>query len=284
MKDLVQDLLDHLSLERIEENLFRGESRDIGGRSVFGGQVLGQALTAARQTVEGREAHSLHGYFLRPGDMDPPIIYEVERIRDGRSFTTRRVVAIQHGQAIFNLSASFQAREEGVEHQAQMPQVPGPEGLANKTELGRRAAQEAPEEVRGFLTRERPIELRPVQPVDLLHPEVRPPQREIWLRVPRVLPDLPAVHQAVLAYASDFSLLGTALLPHGLSFLQRQVRAASLDHAMWFHRDFRVDEWLLYVMDSPSASHARGLSRGSFFSRDGKLVASVAQEGLIRKV
>ena len=171
MKDLVQDLLDHLSLERIEENLFRGESRDIGGRSVFGGQVLGQALTAARRTVEGREAHSLHAYFLRPGDMDAPIIYEVERIRDGRSFTTRRVVAIQHGQAIFNLSASFQTREEGVEHQAQMPQVPGPEGLANKTELGRRAAQQAPEEVRGFLTRERPVELRPVQPVDLLNPD-----------------------------------------------------------------------------------------------------------------
>lgn len=284
MTDLVQDLLHHLSLERLEENRFRGESRDLGGSSVFGGQVLGQALTAAGLTVEGRSAHSLHAYFLRPGDMETPIVYEVERIRDGRSFTTRRVVAMQHGRPIFHMAASFQIAEEGVEHQAQMPQVVGPEGLLNKTELGERAAQTAPESVRRYLTQKRAIEIRPIDPVDPLQPEVRPPQRAAWLRVPGGLPDEPAIHRAVLAYASDFSLLGTALLPHSFSFLQRQVKVASLDHAMWFHRDFRVDQWLLYVMDSPCAAHARGLARGSFFTRDGLLVASVAQEGLIRKL
>ncbi len=284
MKDLVQDLLKHLFLERLEENLFRGNSRDIGGKSVFGGQVLGQALIAAGQTVEGREAHSLHAYFLRPGDMRAPIVYEVDRIRDGRSFTTRRVVAIQHGRAIFNMSASFQVREEGIEHQAEMPQVPGPEGLPDKVELGKKAAEKAPENIRKLLLQERPIEFRPIHPIDPLHPEPGSPCREVWFRANGSLPEVPAVHKAVLAYASDFSLLGTALLPHGLSFHQRQVQAASLDHAMWFHRDFRINEWLLYVMDSPSASNSRGLSRGSIFSRDGKLVASVAQEGLIRKV
>ncbi|BCR04713.1 acyl-CoA thioesterase II [Desulfuromonas versatilis] len=284
MKNLVQDLVKHLTLERLEENLFRGESRDVGQKSVFGGQVLGQALMAAARTVEGRQAHSLHGYFLLPGDPRAPIVYDVERIRDGRSFTTRRVVAIQHGRAIFNMAASFQIREQGVEHQAQMPEVPGPEGLADKAELGRRAAERASGRVRRFLLQPRPIEFRPVAPDDPLEPEPRPPQRQLWLRAAAALPDDPALHQAVLAYASDFSLLGTAFLPHGLSFLQRQVQAASLDHAMWFHREFRLDDWLLYAMDSPSAGNARGLCRGSIFTRDGKLVASVAQEGLIRKV
>jgi len=284
MNVLAQDLLQILTLERLDENRFCGESRDIGGTSVFGGQVLGQALSAAEQTVEGRAAHSMHAYFLRPGDMQQPIIYEVERIRNGRSFSTQRVVALQHGRPIFNMAASFQISEPGVEHQAQMPQLPGPEGLPDKTELGKRAAQTAPDAVRQYLTHRRTIEIRPIDPVDPLQPEVRPPQRAVWLRVPCSLPDNPAIHRAALAYASDYSLLGTALLPHGLSFLQRQVQAASLDHAMWFHREFRVDEWLLYVMDSPSASNARGLSRGSFFSRDGKLVASVAQEGLMRKI
>lgn len=284
MNALAQDLLQLLSLERLDENRFCGESRDIGGSSVFGGQVLGQALSAAEQTVTGRAAHSMHAYFLRPGDMQQPIIYEVERIRDGRSFSTRRVVALQHGRPIFNMAASFQLSEPGVEHQAPMPPLPGPEGLPDKTELGEKAALSAPEAIRPYLTHRRTIEIRPIDPVDPLQPEVRPPQRAVWLRVPGRLPDNPAIHRAALAYASDYSLLGTALLPHGLSFLQRQVQAASLDHAMWFHREFRVDEWLLYVMDSPNACGARGLSRGSFFTRDGLLVASAAQEGLMRKL
>ncbi len=284
MNALVKDLLDHLTLERLEENLFRGESRDVCQKSVFGGQVLGQALMAAGQTVEGRLAHSLHAYFLLAGDPRAPIVYDVERIRDGRSFTTRRVVAIQHGRAIFNMSASFQVTEKGLEHQAEMPEVPGPEGLANLLDLGRQAAQGAPEKIRRFLTRERPIEFRPVDPIDPLHPEPRPPRKAVWLRAAGELPDGAPLHQAVLAYASDYTLLGTALLPHGLSFVQGQVQAASLDHAMWFHRDFRMDEWLLYVMDSPSASNARGLSRGRIFSREGRLVASMAQEGLIRRI
>jgi len=283
MKEPIADLLDHLLLERLEENLFRGDSRSIGYRSVFGGQVLGQALTAAARTVEGRLAHSFHAYFLLPGDTQAPIIYDVERIRDGRSFTTRRVVAIQHGRAIFNMAASFQIRDEGIEHQAEMPRVPEPEELRSKAELNQRAAQNAPEKVRSFLLRQLPIEFRPVRPTDPLHPQPQPPQQQMWLRAVGPLPDDPQIHQAILAYASDFPLLGTALLPHGLSFLQKGARAASLDHAMWFHRDFRVDEWLLYAMESPSASNARGLSWGRFFTRDGELVASTAQEGMIRR-
>ncbi len=283
MKEPIADLLDHLLLERLEENLFRGDSRSIGYRSVFGGQVLGQALTAAARTVEGRLAHSFHAYFLLPGDTQAPIIYDVERIRDGRSFTTRRVVAIQHGQAIFNMAASFQIRDEGIEHQAEMPRVPEPEELRSKAELNQQAAQNAPEKVRSFLLRQLPIEFRPVRPTDPLHPQPQPPRQQMWLRAVGPLPDDPQIHQAILAYASDFPLLGTALLPHGLSFLQKGTRAASLDHAMWFHRDFRVDEWLLYAMESPSASNARGLSWGRFFSRDGELVASTAQEGMIRR-
>lgn len=284
MKNPAYDLLKHLFLERLEENLFRGNSLDIGGKSVFGGQVLGQALIAASQTVEGREAHSLHAFFLNPGDKLAPIVYEVVRIRDGRSFTTRRVVAIQHGREIFNMTASFQIKEDGIEHQLEMPQVPGPEGLLDKVELWKKAAEKAPENIRKALLQKRPIEYRPIHPVNPLHPEPVSPYREVWFRANGSLPEVAAVHKAVLAYASDFSLLSTAMLPHGISFFQRQIQAASLDHAMWFHRDFSMNEWLLYVMDSPSASNSRGLSRGSIFSRDGKLVASVAQEGLIRKV
>lgn len=284
MKEPVHDLLKLLTLERLEKNLFRGDSRDYGGKSVFGGQVLGQALIAAGNTVEGLEAHSLHAYFLYPGDVQAPIVYEVDRLRDGRSFSTRQVVGIQHGREIFNMSASFQIKEEGFEHQAEMPQVQGPEGLPDKTELWEKTAQKAPEHIRKILLQERPIEYRPIRPVDPLHPELRPPNREVWFRANGSLPEEAAVHKAVLAYASDFSLLSTAFLPHGISYYQQQVQMASLDHSMWFHRNFRMDEWLLYVMDSPSASNSRGLSRGSIFSRDGKLVASVAQEGLIRKV
>jgi acyl-CoA thioesterase-2 len=283
MKDLIQDLLHHLTLERLEDNLFRGESRDLGGKSVFGGQVLGQALLAADQTVEGRRAHSLHAYFLRPGNPQSPIVYDVERIRDGRSFATRRVVAIQHGQPIFNMAVSFQIEEEGMEHQSPMPEAPGPKGLLSTTALRRQAAERIPTHLREVLTVDRPIEMRPVQPIDMFDPDRRPPTQQVWLRAVGSLPDSPALHQAILAYASDLTLLGTALLPHGMSFFQPDVQAASLDHAMWFHRPFRIDDWLLYAMDSPSAGNGRGLGRGSIFSRDGRLIASVAQEGVIRR-
>jgi acyl-CoA thioesterase-2 len=284
MKDIAQDLIKHLTLERFEENLYRGESRDIGSPHVYGGQVLAQALFAASQTVKDRDAHSLHAYFLRPGDKKLPIVYEVERIRDGKSYTTRRIVAIQRGKPIFNMSASFKVSEEGIEHQCEMPEVSGPEGLLNMTELGKKALAEMPEKLQRFLEWQRPIELRPVQPLHLLHPDPSPPLRDIWLRPDSLLPDDPTMHKVLLAYVSDYSLLGTALLPHALTFTQGKIRAASLDHAMWFHRDFRMDDWLLYSMDSPSTSHGRGFSRGNFFTREGKLVASVAQEGMIRKL
>ena len=284
MKNLVQDLLEHLKLERLDENLFRGSSQNMGLPNVYGGQVLGQALSAASQTVEGRRAHSLHAYFLRPGDKSLPIDYEVDRIRDGQSYSTRRIVAVQHGRPIFNMSASFKVEEQGLEHQFEMPAVPDPEGLANTMQLTRQEQDNLPDRLFRFLTRQRPIELRPVQPTHPLTPEVRPPFRAMWLRACAGLPDDPAMHKILLAYASDFTLLGTALLPHALSFAQGTVRAASLDHAMWFHRDFRMDDWLLYAMDSPSASDGRGLGRGSIFSRDGRLVASVVQEGMIRRI
>ncbi len=283
MQKITKNLLDHLTLERLEENLFRGESRDIGSPNVYGGQVLGQALFAASQTVEGREAHSLHGYFLRPGDKKKPVVYEVDRIRDGGSYTTRRVVAIQSGKPIFNMSASFKTREEGIEHQFDMPDVPGPDGLLNMAELGKQALADIPDKLERFLQWQRPIELRPVQPSNLLHPEPAPPFRDIWIKADSALPDDPVMHKVVLAYASDYSLLGTALLPHGLAFSHKTLRMASLDHAMWFHRDFRMDEWLLYSMDSPSSSHGRGFSRGNLFTREGVLVASMVQEGMIRK-
>jgi acyl-CoA thioesterase II len=283
-KDPLHDLLDHLTLERLEEDRFQGESRSLGGKSVFGGQVLGQALLAADATVEGRRAHSLHAYFLLAGDPNAPIVYEVERIRDGRSFATRRVVAVQHGRRIFNMAVSFQVAEEGLDHHLPMPDVPGPEGLLSGPELYRQIADRLPEKRRESLIAERPIDLRPVQPRDLLNPERRPPQRQVWFRAAGALPDDPVLHQAMLAYASDFTLLGTALFPHGLSFFNPGVQALSLDHAMWFHRPFRMDEWLLYSMDSPSASAGRGLGRGSIFTRDGLLIASVAQEGVIRLV
>ncbi|HEV2132121.1 MAG TPA: acyl-CoA thioesterase II [Longimicrobiaceae bacterium] len=277
------DLLDLLDLEEIEQNIFRGRSRDIGSRSVFGGQVLAQALVAAGSTVEEeRTAHSLHGYFILPGDLGAPIVYFVDRLRDGRSFATRRVTAIQHGRAIFNMAASFQVEEEGPEHQAEMPDVPPPEELPRELDLIRRSAGRIPERVRALYTQERPIEVRPIDPVDPFAPEPRPPLRQMWLRAVGTLPDEPLKHQSVLAYASDYGLLGAALLPHALSFQMPQLQAATLDHALWFHRRFRADEWLLYSIDSPSAAGARGFTRGSIFARDGALVASVAQEGLIR--
>ena len=284
MPDVLAELLDLLRLERIEQDLFRGQSQDLGWGNVFGGQVLGQALSAAEQTVpEDRVVHSMHGYFLRTGNAKKPIVYEVDRIRDGKSFTTRRVVAIQDGHAIFSMSSSFQRVEPGFEHHATMPEAHGPEGLPSELELARKFAKHIPESMRSQATCDRPIEVRHVEPFDPLAPAVRPPTRMVWYRAVGELPERPSVHQYLLAYASDFNLLGVAMQPHGVSWMIPGMQVASLDHAIWFHRPFRMDEWLLYVLDSPSASGARGLSRGQFFTQDGRLVASTAQEGLMRR-
>lgn len=283
MSPVLKDLLQLLRLERIEDNIFRGESRDIGSAQVFGGQVLGQALSAAHHTVDGRVAHSLHAYFLRRGDAQAPIVYEVDRSRDGGSFSVRRVVAIQHGRPIFNLAASFQRPEKGLEHQAQMPEVEGPDGISDVTDLPPDVLKQLPDKMRRYLIAERPFEFRPLQPV-LVRGEKRPPVKHVWIKAVDHLPDDYSLHQNLLAYVSDYELLGTSVLPHGLSFGADNVQMASLDHALWFHRPFRVDEWLLYSFESPNASGARGLAHGRFFTVDGTLVASAAQEGLIRVV
>jgi len=279
---VLADLLKLLELERIEDRIFRGESRDLGGARVFGGQVLGQALTAASYTVQDRRVHSLHAYFLVAGDVNAPIVYEVEIARDGKSFSNRRVVAIQHGQPIFNMTASFQVPEEGLEHSAPMPQVPGPEGLADVRELPPDVIPKVPEKMRRFLTHERPFEFRPVEPIHVVTPPRAAPVRHIWLKTLAKLPDNADLHRNVLAYVSDYQLVSTATMPHGIHFAEGNVQLASLDHAMWFHRPFRADEWLLYAMESPNASGGRGLALGRFFTRDGTLVASTAQEGVVR--
>ena len=284
MGHVLDKLLELLDLEELELNLFRGSSPQEGWQRVFGGQVLGQALVAATRTVESRGVHSLHAYFLRPGDTSIPILYEVDRIRDGKSFTTRRVVAIQHGRAIFNMAVSFQKKEGGLEHQVEMPDVPPPDGLSSWLDRIERLADRAPQLVEDWLKRERPIEQRFVDPIDYLSPEKRPPFQRVWFRAKGALPDSTTLHQCVLAYASDMTLLDTSVLPHGLSKLHESLQVASLDHAMWFHRPFRADEWLLYSQESPSASGARGFNTGKIFSQDGRLVASVAQEGLIRVI
>jgi acyl-CoA thioesterase-2 len=282
MRPILADLLKLLELERIEERIFRGESRDLGGARVFGGQVLGQALTAASYTVEARQVHSLHAYFLVAGDVNAPIVYEVDVARDGKSFSNRRVVAIQHGQPIFNMTASFQVPEQGLEHSAAMPQVPGPEGLADVRELPADVLDKIPEKMRRFLTHERPFEFRPVEPVHVIAPPRAAPVRHTWIKTIDALPDDADLHRNVLAYVSDYQLVSTATLPHGIHFAEGNVQLASLDHAMWFHRPFRVDEWLLYSMESPNASGGRGLALGKIFTRDGTLVASTAQEGVVR--
>lgn len=283
---VLADLLNLLRLDRIEENIFRGESRDLGGDQVFGGQVVGQALSAAQHTVDAgeRAAHSLHAYFLRRGDVHAPIVYEVDRARDGGSFSVRRVVAIQHGRPILNLAASFHKHEDGLEHQAKMPEVRGPEGLKDVTHVPPGMIERLPEKLRRFLLDKRPFEFRLVDPIDYLNPEVRPPIKHVWIRAVDRLPDDSSLHRNLLAYVSDYELLGTCILPHGLTFGNGNLQMASLDHALWFHRPLRVDEWLLYTFDSPNAYGARGLARGQFFTRDGTLVASAAQEGLIRVV
>jgi acyl-CoA thioesterase-2 len=275
------ELLQLLDLERIEDNLFRGESRDVGAPQVFGGQVLGQALVAASRTVEGRQVHSLHAYFLRRGDLSVPIVFEVDRSRDGGSFTSRRVVAIQHGQPILTMSASFQIAEPGLEHQAPMPEAPPPESLRDLAEIEAEVIERMPQKVTGYFRNQRPFEFRAVNPMEYLTRDRRPAAKQVWFRVIGSLPDDQALHRCLLTYVSDYHLLATATMPHGVNFLELQV--ASIDHAIWFHRDLRVDDWHLYAMESPSASGARGFSRGSIYARDGRLVASVAQEGLVRE-
>jgi acyl-CoA thioesterase-2 len=283
MKDVLKELLELLKLEKIEENIFRGQSQDLGFGNIFGGQVLGQALSAASQTVSPeRNAHSLHAYFMRPGDPKMPIVYDVDCIRDGKSFTTRRVVAIQKGRAIFSMSASFQVSEPGYEHQAAMPEVGGPDGIVSDLERARENRQLIPESIRDKFICDKPIEIRVVNPVDPFAPEKKEPVKYAWLKAIGELPDDIVIHRYMLAYASDFGLVTTALYPHGVTVWNSAIQMASLDHAMWFHRDFRFDDWLLYAMQSPSASNARGLCRGDIFTRDGKLVASVTQEGLMR--
>jgi acyl-CoA thioesterase-2 len=281
--NVLEELLKLLKLEKIEENIFRGQSQDLGFGSVFGGQVLGQALSAASQTVPPeRRAHSLHAYFMRPGDARKPIVYTVDCIRDGRSFTTRRIVAVQKGRAIFSMSASFQIDEPGFDHQDEMPDVPGPEGLERESERARRLADHIPAGIREKLLCKKPIEIRHVDPVDPFRPEKKDPVKYVWFRAIDKVPQDPAAQQYLLAYASDFNLVSTTLHPHGHTFWQPEMQVASLDHAMWYHREVRMDEWLLYAMTSPSAGKARGLAIGRVFTRDGKLVATVAQEGLIR--
>ena len=283
MSDPVRALLDLLDLEPLEHNIYRGQNREIGSGRVFGGQVLAQALVAARRTVdEPRDAHSLHGYFILPGDVSTPIVYFVDRLRDGRSFTTRRVTGIQHGQAIFSMTASFHRVEDGEEHHAPMPEAPPPEDLPRELDLIRDIADRIPPRLRSVLTQERPIDFRPVDPVDFFLPERRAPRQMMWLRALGKVEADQLEHQAVLAYASDHGLLATALLPHSLTIRSPHLQIASLDHSIWFHKPFRVDDWLLYVMDSPSAAGARGFARGSVYTRAGELVASVAQEGLMR--
>lgn len=283
MKAAVADLLKIIQLENLEDNLFRGESRYTGQRSIFGGLVAGQALMAASRTVAAdRPVHSLHGYFLRAGDYNLPVIYEVERIRDGGSFTTRRVKAIQHGHAIFSLSASFQVVEEGVSHQAEMPAVPMPEELPPDTERRNEFAALLPEKYREIFLAERPVEFRSIKPKAFdFAPQT--PERLVWFRVADKLDVDLATRRSLLAFCSDFGLMGTAMQPHGMSFFYPDVQAASIDHAMWFHRDCPVDDWMLYVTTSASAQGGRGINNGLIFSRDGTLMASVAQEGLMRR-
>jgi len=283
MSRALDQLLTILDIERLEENLFRGLSPQVGWQRVFGGQVIGQVLVAANRTVNGRLAHSLHAYFLRAGDPSVPIIYNVDRIRDGGSFTTRRVVAVQHGQAIFSMAASFHKEETGLEHQIKMPEVPPPESLPSEAELKACLIDRVPPQVKAYWERERPIEIRPVDLSRYLTPGNHAPSQQVWIRATGELPNDQSLHQCVLAYASDFTLLDTALIAHGRFVFDPKLMLASLDHALWFHRKLRADEWLLYAQDSPISGGGRAFCRGMLFTRDGKLAASTAQEGLLRE-
>lgn len=285
MVEALEQLLALLDIKEIEKNIYLGRSEDLGFRNLFGGQVLGQALIAAGRTVESdRLPHSLHGYFIRPGNSSDPLYYEVDLIRSGRSFSTRRVVAKQNGLAIFSMSASFQTAEAGLEHQNSMPVVPGPEGIASEEERARQVKDLLPERSRKAFTRDRPIEFREINPMNLFQPVPSSAVKHIWIKAAGALPKEPLLHRALLAYASDFSLADTSLLPHGLSLMNGHIQMASLDHAMWFHRDFDFDEWLLYTTESTVSHGARGFNQGTIFTRDGRMVVSIAQECLIRKL
>lgn len=279
----VEEMLAILDLETIERNLFRGRSPDTGWQRVFGGQVIGQALVAAQRTVPAeRQVHSLHGYFMRPGDPSVPIVYEVDRIRDGGSFTTRRVVAIQHGKAIFSMSASFQISEPGLDYQMPMGDLPDPDILPSQKDLQDHVGDNVPEAVRKYWARPRPIEIRPTSYEHYISDKKLPPEQHCWLRATGPIPHDAALQAAVLAYASDMTLLDTSLYPHGRKIFERDMQVASLDHAMWFHRPIDINDWLLFSQDTPSSSGARGFNRGSLYTREGVLVASCVQEGLIR--
>lgn len=285
MTSTLQELISHLELERLEENLFRGPSRDIGTNRVYGGQVLGQAIKAAQYTVEeNRNIHSLHAYFLREGDHNAPIIYEVDRSRDGKSFSARRVVAIQHGRPIFTLSASFQIEEEGMEFGIDMPDVPGPEELISVRDYETRHLGEIPEKFQRFISLSAPFDLKPVDFDEDADNDAISPRRHFWIKTADELPVEPQLHRSILAYVSDYGLLTTSLVPHGLHLLDNSLIMASIDHAMWFHRPFRMDQWLLCSCEAISTSNSRGLAKGYFFQQDGSLIASTSQEGLIRRL
>ncbi len=284
-RNVLKELLQLLKLEKIEENVFRGQSQDLGFGNVFGGQVVGQALSAASQTVHiDFHAHSLHGYFMLPGDATKPITYTVDCIRDGKSFVTRRVIAIQNGRAIFSMAASFHKKEQGYEHQDSMPDIDGPEGIESEVEMARRLCDRIPKAIIEKLLCKKPIEIRVVNPIDPFDPKPMPPEKYVWFKAIDKIPDNTAAHRYMLAYASDFHLVGTSLYPHGKTFWSQDIQVASLDHSVWFHSELRMDDWLLYVMKSPMAGKGRGLNMGSIYTRKGQLVASVAQEGLMRDI
>jgi len=279
----IEALLQSINLEEIEENIFRGTSHDVGSPHVFGGQVLSQALHAAILTVpKDRFVHSLHAYFILPGDLERPIVFQVERLRNGGSFTTRRVTAIQNGKAIFNFAASFQVDTEGYDHQIEIPDVPSPDTLQSDQDLLKAFKSQLPKQFQRFI-RPLPIEFRPVNPFIFITPEKQEPIRYVWMKAKGDVPNIRSIHQRILAYASDYNLLTTAIQPHQHKTSFTKLQIASLDHAMWFHRDFKIDEWLLYAIDSPSASSSRGFTRGNIYKQDGTLVASVVQEGLMRQ-
>ncbi|WP_221059537.1 acyl-CoA thioesterase II [Shewanella algae] len=283
MSQVLDDLLSLLALEQIEIGLYRGQSQDLGFGHVFGGQVMGQALSAARRTVpQERQVHSLHSYFLRAGDEKLPIVYEVENMRDGGSFSARQVKAIQKGRPIFYMTCSFQEPEEGFCHQAEMPEVPGPEGILNQQELAMTMRDKVPAKMLEKFMADAPIEMRLVNPLNLVAPAATEPVRHVWLRANGALPPEHEMHDYLLAYASDFNFLVTAAQPHGVSFLTPGMRMATIDHSLWFHRPVNMGEWLLYAIESPNASGGRGYVRGQFFNQQGELVASATQEGLIR--
>ena len=284
MNESLTNLLNLLTLEPIGTDRYLGQSQDLGFRNLFGGHVLGQSLVAATNSCDGLGVHSLHAYFIRAGNTQSPIEYQVDRIRDGRSFSVRRITAIQDNSPILIMSASFQAPESGFEHQIEMPDVPPPESLQSELELARAVKDLIPEGIREQFTSDRPIEIRQVDPINPFKPEKKSPERYAWFRAVGTMPNSPTLNKCLLAYASDFGLMATCMRPHGVTFYQPDMMTASLDHAMWFYREFRMDEWLLYASDSPSAAHGRGFNRGNIFNQKGELVACVAQEGLFRQL